>query len=67
MVRLSRRHFLQVAGAAAAAPAVDLAFHSFAGVAHVFDSQPGLAQACGQIANVCIDRHVLNVRPTQTA
>ena len=49
MVRLSRRHFLQAAGAAAAVPAVDL------------------AQVCGQIANVFIDRHVLNVRPTQTA
>jgi hypothetical protein len=37
------------------------------GVAHVFDSQPDLAQVCGQIANVSIDRHVLNRRPTQTA
>jgi acetyl esterase/lipase len=42
-------------------------FHSFAGVAHVFDSQPDLAQVCGQIANVFIDRQVLNPRPTPTA
>jgi acetyl esterase/lipase len=42
-------------------------FHSFAGVAHVFDSQPDLAQVCGQLADVFIDRHVLNPRPTPTA
>jgi len=42
-------------------------FHSFAGVAHIFDSQPDLAQVCGQIADVFIDRHVLNPRPTPTA
>ena len=41
--------------------------HSFAGVAHVFDSQPDLAQVCGQIADVFITRHVLNARPAPTA
>ena len=38
-------------------------FHSFAGVAHVFDSQADLAQVCGQIADVFLTRHVLNPRP----
>jgi len=42
-------------------------FHSFAGVAHVFDSQPDLAQVCGQIADVFVTRHVLNPHPAPTA
>jgi acetyl esterase/lipase len=42
-------------------------FHSFAGVAHVFDSQADLAQVCGHLADVFIDRHVLHPRPAPTA
>jgi acetyl esterase/lipase len=41
-------------------------FHSFAGVAHIFDMQPDLAQVCGHIADVFITRHALNAR-RQTA
>jgi dipeptidyl aminopeptidase/acylaminoacyl peptidase len=41
--------------------------HTFAGVAHIFDSQADLAQLCGQIADVFIDRHVLKPRSATTA
>ena len=41
---------------------VPVEFHAFEGVPHVFDSNPEFAVAAAQLADLFIDRHVLNPR-----
>jgi len=41
-------------------------FHSFAGAPHIFDRVPEYASACAQVADVFLDRHVINPRPFPT-
>jgi acetyl esterase/lipase len=36
--------------------------HAFEGVPHVFDQHPEFAEACAQLADLYIDRHILNPR-----
>jgi acetyl esterase/lipase len=37
-------------------------FHSFAGAQHIFDRDPALAVACADLANLFLDRQVINPR-----
>jgi acetyl esterase/lipase len=41
---------------------VPVEFHAFEGVPHAFDSHPEFALSCAQLADLFIDRHVLNPR-----
>src|SRR5215831_18203348 len=41
---------------------VPVEFHAFEGVPHAFDSHPDFAVMCAQIADLFMDRHVLNPR-----
>jgi acetyl esterase/lipase len=41
---------------------VPVEFHAFEGVPHAFDSHPEFAVSCAQLADLFIDRHVLNPR-----
>jgi acetyl esterase/lipase len=41
-------------------------FHSFAGAPHIFDRVPEYASACAQLADLFLDRHVINPRPFPT-
>src|SRR5262249_21631827 len=41
---------------------VPVEFHAFEGVPHAFDSHPEFAAMCSQLADLFIDRHVLNPR-----
>lgn len=38
-------------------------FHSFAGAPHIFDRVPEFAVACAQVADLFVDRHVIDPRP----
>jgi dipeptidyl aminopeptidase/acylaminoacyl peptidase len=37
-------------------------FHSFAGQPHIFDRDPAFAVACARLADLFLDRHVINPR-----
>src|SRR5262245_29655671 len=41
---------------------VPVELHAFEGVPHAFDSHPEFAEACAQMADLFIDRHILNPR-----
>ena len=42
--------------------AVPAELHSFAGAPHVFDREPAFADACARLADLFLDRHVINPR-----
>jgi acetyl esterase/lipase len=58
----SERLFKQLRDAGVAAE-----FHAFDGLPHIFDEAPEFADACGQLADLFLERNVLNPKPAAPA